>query len=177
MDSQTKVCQNCKKDFIIEPDDFEFYEKMKVNPLEFCYECGMAQIEVLRNEKVVYWGKCAHCGQKTMSLYHSKSPYTIFCHDCWWSDQWDGLSYGNNYDSGRSIVDQVIELQKRVPREAVIILNSTNCTYGSNVRDSKNCYFSFLISNSENILYSMWMVGNKDCMDCHKITDSEFYPD
>ncbi len=30
MESQTKNCQNCKKDFIIEPEDFNFYEKIKV---------------------------------------------------------------------------------------------------------------------------------------------------
>ena len=29
--TQIKKCQNCKKDFIIEPDDFSFYEKMKKN--------------------------------------------------------------------------------------------------------------------------------------------------
>lgn len=27
MNSETKQCQNCKKDFTIEPDDFAFYEK------------------------------------------------------------------------------------------------------------------------------------------------------
>ena len=36
--SQTKNCQNCKKDFVIEPDDFSFYEKMKVPPPTFCSE-------------------------------------------------------------------------------------------------------------------------------------------
>ena len=28
--SETKVCQNCHNEFTIEPDDFTFYEKMKV---------------------------------------------------------------------------------------------------------------------------------------------------
>ncbi|MDP3882983.1 MAG: hypothetical protein Q8Q48_02920 [Candidatus Staskawiczbacteria bacterium] len=28
MESQIKNCQNCKKDFVIEPDDFAFYEKL-----------------------------------------------------------------------------------------------------------------------------------------------------
>ena len=32
MNSETKTCQNCKQSFIIEPEDFEFYEKMKVPP-------------------------------------------------------------------------------------------------------------------------------------------------
>lgn len=28
--SETKICQNCKKDFTIDPEDFKFYEKIKV---------------------------------------------------------------------------------------------------------------------------------------------------
>jgi hypothetical protein len=32
---ETKICQNCKKNFIIEPDDFGFYEKIKVPPPTF----------------------------------------------------------------------------------------------------------------------------------------------
>ena len=28
MNQQTKTCVNCKKDFIIEPEDFNFYEKI-----------------------------------------------------------------------------------------------------------------------------------------------------
>ena len=36
--SETKTCQNCKNDFIIEPDDFSFYEKMKVPAPTFCPE-------------------------------------------------------------------------------------------------------------------------------------------
>jgi len=31
--NETKNCQNCKNDFTIEPDDFSFYEKIKVPPL------------------------------------------------------------------------------------------------------------------------------------------------
>lgn len=31
MDNQEiKICQNCQKDFVIEPDDFAFYAKIKV---------------------------------------------------------------------------------------------------------------------------------------------------
>ena len=41
--SETKVCQNCKKDFVIEPDDFAFYEKMKVPAPTFCPDCRMTQ--------------------------------------------------------------------------------------------------------------------------------------
>ncbi|KKT07962.1 MAG: hypothetical protein UV85_C0003G0087 [Candidatus Nomurabacteria bacterium GW2011_GWB1_43_19] len=32
MKQEIKTCQNCKKDFMIEPEDFNFYEKIKVPP-------------------------------------------------------------------------------------------------------------------------------------------------
>lgn len=30
--SENKICQNCKTQFTIEPEDFKFYEKIKVPP-------------------------------------------------------------------------------------------------------------------------------------------------
>ena len=36
MNSETRNCQNCKKDFTIEPDDFSFYEKMDVCQPKIC---------------------------------------------------------------------------------------------------------------------------------------------
>jgi len=29
MTSETKTCQNCKQNFVIEPEDFKFYEKIR----------------------------------------------------------------------------------------------------------------------------------------------------
>ena len=34
--NEKRICQNCKKDFIIEPDDFGFYEKIGVFPPKMC---------------------------------------------------------------------------------------------------------------------------------------------
>jgi DNA-directed RNA polymerase subunit RPC12/RpoP len=39
METETRICQNCQKDFIIEPDDFGFYEKINVPLPTFCPEC------------------------------------------------------------------------------------------------------------------------------------------
>ncbi|MFA6585673.1 MAG: cytochrome C551 [Candidatus Paceibacterota bacterium] len=43
MKSEIKTCQNCKKDFTIEPEDFNFYEKINVPPPTFCPECRMVR--------------------------------------------------------------------------------------------------------------------------------------
>ena len=31
-----KICQNCKQNFTIEPEDFTFYDKIKVPSPTFC---------------------------------------------------------------------------------------------------------------------------------------------
>ena len=48
MKSETRNCQNCKKDFVIEPDDFSFYEKIKV-PSEI--QKIVAERDKVRKEK------------------------------------------------------------------------------------------------------------------------------
>jgi len=49
MQSETKLCQNCKQSFNIESDDFSFYEKMEVLPPESCPECRQEQRALFRN--------------------------------------------------------------------------------------------------------------------------------
>lgn len=51
---EVRNCANCKNDFTIEPDDFSFYEKMKVAPLFLCFQCAMSRLTSLRNERIVY---------------------------------------------------------------------------------------------------------------------------
>ena len=56
MEQEIKVCQNCKKDFTIEPDDFAFYEKIKVPAPTFCPECRLQRRLAFRNERALYMG-------------------------------------------------------------------------------------------------------------------------
>ena len=170
---QSKKCLDCGTPFTVSESDASFYQKMKVNAPDFCPQCGVQRMMVFRNERIVYKRTCEKCNRETMSLYHPDSPYVVYCHDCWWSDKWEGTEYGAEYDSSRPLINQFKELQHKVPREALIILNSTNSDYGNNVRESKDCYFCFLVANCERLLYSVWMVGAKECMDVHKVTDSE----
>ena len=51
MKSETKVCQNCKSDFTIEPDDFNFYGKIKVPAPTFCAECRLIRRLANREER------------------------------------------------------------------------------------------------------------------------------
>ncbi len=171
--NETKICQNCKKSFTLIPDDFEFFKKMEVDPPNLCADCGVGRMMALRNERVVYKGRCALCKKSTLSQYAPGSPYVVYCHDCWWSDKWEGADFAKEYDPSRPLFEQFKELQLKVPREAVIIVNSPGCEYGNNIRDSKNCYFSFLMSTCENVYYSMWITDAKDCIDNRRLLGGE----
>lgn len=174
MESQTKTCQNCKNSFTIEPEDFEFFKQMSVSVPELCLECGVGRAMALRNERHLYKGACGKCGKATLSMYSPDYPYVVYCHDCWWGDSWNGSDFGLEYNSNRPLLDQMRNLQKIVPREALVIRNSTNCDYGNHVRNSKDIYFSYLIALSENVLYSTWISNNvKDCINCSKVIESE----
>lgn len=50
MNSETRNCQNCKQPFTIEPDDFGFYEQIKVPPPTWCSDCRLMRRMSFRNE-------------------------------------------------------------------------------------------------------------------------------
>src|ERR1035437_6171651 len=115
MQSQIKNCQNCKKDFIIEPDDFSFYEKIKVPPPTFCPECRSQRRLAWRNDFVFYNRNCDLCKRKIISIYSPDNPQIIYCNKCWWRDGWDVSSYGQDYDFSRSFFEQLKELSLKAP--------------------------------------------------------------
>ena len=86
-EKETKQCQNCKKDFTIEPEDFAFYEKMKVPVPKICPKCRFIRRGLFRNESTLYNSKCALCGKNIITMYNPKSPYTVYCLECYDSDK------------------------------------------------------------------------------------------
>ena len=129
MQPQTKICQNCKTDFTIEPEDFEFYEKIKVPSPTFCPECRMVRRMVWRNERAFYKRKCDLCQKDIISVYSSQSPKKVYCSNCWNGDKWDAIDYGQNIDFSESFFEQFKNLQKQVPRVALINIKSVNSDY------------------------------------------------
>jgi len=167
--SEKIECQNCKKEFTIEPDDFSFYEKIKVPPPTFCPTCRMQRRYIWRNTMTLYSGKCGLCSKSVVTLYAPDSGITIYCNKCWWSDKWDPKSYGVNYDFSRPFFEQFIELMYKVPHMAVVNddgIASLNCEYTHDIWFSKNCYMCFSGWRVENVMYSFFTESGRDMMDC-----------
>ncbi|MBI4094987.1 MAG: hypothetical protein HY435_02220 [Candidatus Liptonbacteria bacterium] len=83
MKLETKVCQNCKNQFTIEPEDFQFYEKIAVPPPTFCPACRFQRRLMFRNERVLYKRTCDLCTQSILSIFAPDKPYKVFCQPCY----------------------------------------------------------------------------------------------
>ncbi|MFH0806160.1 MAG: hypothetical protein V1885_00300 [Candidatus Brennerbacteria bacterium] len=170
MTSETKTCQNCKQSFVIEPDDFTFYEKVKVPAPTWCPHCRMVRRQLFRNERTLYKTNCALCKKGTLSMYAPEKEYTVYCTECYASDKWDPLSYGVQYDFGKPLLSQFKELMRVVPRRAlyqdfasnseytnmsVYMNNSYLCFGGHHYEDSQYCAQNFYLANCIDTDFSM----------------------
>lgn len=167
MESQTKQCQSCKKDFIIEPDDFNFYEKMKVPAPTFCPECRLIRRLAFRNEKTFYRRNCDKCKKPMISVFSPQTKLTIYCSPCWWGDDWEGLDYGVDFDPQRPFILQVRDLFQKVPIMNLFGLYTTleNSDYTNMVSYLKNCHMVTYSDFGENITYGSFVNHSKDSVD------------
>ncbi|MCR4328207.1 MAG: hypothetical protein NUV53_01685, partial [Patescibacteria group bacterium] len=175
MSAETKTCQSCKSQFAIEPEDFTFYEKIKVPPPTFCWRCRMQRRNNWRNERSLYKRKCNAPGhdENIVSMYAPDSPYVIYDQKYWWGDGWDPLMYGTAYDFSKPFFSQFRDLLKQVPLPAVANVNPVNSEYCNASDSNKNCYLSFALGYCENVYYSNKIGWGKDCLDCYMVTKSE----
>ncbi|MFA6392982.1 MAG: hypothetical protein WCW54_02775 [Candidatus Paceibacterota bacterium] len=163
---EIKSCQNCKKDFTIEPDDFNFYEKIEVPPPTFCPECRRQRRYSWRNERTLYRRNCDLCKKSIIALYSPEGPNKVYCLTCWWGDSWNAKEFSQDFDFSRPFFEQFRELQIKVPRMALVVKNSPNCEYTNHASNSKNCYLTFALFNSEDVLYSNRILNSKMICDC-----------
>ena len=66
---ETKNCQQCKKSFEIESEDFDFYEKIGVPAPTFCPECRLIRRLTFRNDRTLYKRTCEMCNNDVISIY------------------------------------------------------------------------------------------------------------
>ena len=172
--SQNIVCQNCKDNFTIEPEDFNFYEKMQVPAPTFCPECRLQRRLVWRNERSLYRRKCELCGQNIISMYSPESPFSVYCHECWWGDGWDSLKYGRDYNFSKPFFEQFKELMLRVPRANLIQKDVVNSPYTNWPAHIKNSYLVFGGHDIEDSAYiSLRSHFLKQCFDVSYSYSSE----
>lgn len=160
---------------MIEKEDFNFYEKMKVPPPTWCPECRLVRRWSFSNTWSLYWRDCDLCKSRTMSMYSPKQKIKVYCPECWWGDSWDGTEYGMDYDPGRPFFEQFKELFDKTPHVALETLYTSlvNSNYSNALAWSKNCYQIFWADYCESVYYSSILNNLKWSSDCIRGFSSE----
>lgn len=174
MNSETKQCQNCKHGFVIEPDDFMFYGKMKVPPPTFCPECRLQRRMAFRNELVLHRKESAATGKEIISIFRPDSPIKVYEQEAFYSDDWDPMVYGTDYDFSKPFFTQFKELMLKTPTIALFDSKSTNSSYCNVTVEHKNCYLSSAGWTNEDCMYLNRGAGNKNSLDLYICGRNEF---
>jgi len=166
MNSEQRKCQNCHQQFVIEADDFAFYERMQVPFPTFCWECSL--------KHKMGWGICFMLKKRTCDAPgHEEQIFsrfgdekvTVYDHQFWWSDKWDAPSFGREYDFNRPFFEQLKELYIAVPLPNLMIVNSINCEYCPSAQDCKDCYLIVGGFGSQECMYSITPVLSQRVVD------------
>ena len=141
----TKQCTKCSKSFKLTQWDLEFYQRIDVPQPTLCPDCRQQRRLAWRNEHSLYNRRCDLCQRDSISIYPTNSPFTVYCHDCWWSDRWNALSYGQKIDWSRPFFEQWKELRDQVPHYSRLVIEATmqNSDYINTCSAAKNCYLIF----------------------------------
>ncbi|MFA5793084.1 MAG: hypothetical protein WC897_04430 [Candidatus Gracilibacteria bacterium] len=186
-----KVCKKCGNAFNIEDVDMEFYSKVSpvfngikyaVPSPNFCPECRWIRRASHRNFRKLYHRKSDFSGAQMISIYSSDKPFKVYSLPEWWSDRWNALQYGRDFDFNRPFFEQFQELYNAVPKSSVNVSNSENCTYTNQSYGSQNCYLVFGNIENQDSFYSHILWYSKNCFDmlysyscekCYECVDCE----
>jgi uncharacterized protein YbaR (Trm112 family) len=172
--SQKVLCQNCRNEFVIEPDDFGFYEKIKVPPPTWCPECRMKRRMVFRNERRLFRQTDCLTGEKILSIFPAESGHQIMQERDWWSqEKWHPLSYGKEFDPSRPFLAQLLGLYQEVPKYNTAATRMVNSDYSGNASNLRNCYLLFNSNFTEDSAYGNGVDYSKNCYDISHIQKSE----
>ena len=175
MTSEIKQCQNCRQNFTIESEDFQFYEKVKVPPPTWCPECRTIRRFLFRNERTWYRRICDATQEATLSMFTQDAPFPVYELNYWKSDAWDPFSYGREVDFSLPFLDQWKKLFHAVPEPNLAQKNTVNSEYSNYVLNLKNCYFVASNDTAEDCAYTFTFVLNaRNCLDAHISRDIEW---
>lgn len=179
---ENRICRNCYAAFTSEDDDLAFLDK--VSPLiaekkyqlpapTLCPNCRFQRRAAYRNDRNLFERTCDVSGKKIISMYGPDSPVKVIDRDIWWSDAWEPLASGRNYDFSRSFFEQFAELERDAPHPNLILLQAENSPYANYNLANKNCYLCFAGNYLEDSLYCYNVEKSRDCVDGFFTYDSE----
>ena len=178
-----KTCKNCQQNLEITDEDLKFYDKISpiftgkkysLPPPNLCPDCRSQQRMQFRNFRNLYNAKSALSGEKIISMYHPQLNYKVYSINEWWSDQWEGLNFGQEYSFDKDFFEQFYDLQLKVTKLPLKQLQCEACEYSNFAFKSQNCYLVFGCVENQDCLYGHIVWRSKDCLDGLYIYECNF---
>ena len=169
----TKTCAVTGQSFEILDEDQAMLKKLgmplpTLSPVE-----RQRRRMAFRNDHKLYHRKCDKTGKQILSLYDTDSPYTVYNQDLFWSDEWNPMDYGRDFDFERPFFEQYAELQSEVPRLAINGIGNENSEYTSFAGWCRNCYLMFTSDRNEDCYFGAYSFASNCCADMLFVSDSE----
>jgi hypothetical protein len=178
-----RSCTLCSNQFDISEADLAFYDKVSptfagqkfsIPPPTLCPSCRNQRRISFRNERTLYKRRCDLTGQSSLSMYAPGTTLTNYCKEAWYSDRWDALRYGREFDFTRPFFEQFAELNNAVPQLALNHqTENQNCDFTNLVSRNKDCFYIFAGNDNEGCFYSTYIQGCRDVADSFFIFKSE----
>lgn len=170
-----RTCRISGKDYIISPLEQRLCTKLGVPlPTLHPYE-RMLRLTAFSNFTTLFHGQCHATNKPLLKFYRDEQQFPVYSSPHWWSDNWNPLTYGRDYDFDRPFFTQFSELKNSVPQPALAVQYTTleNCEYVNGASHCKNCYLLFHGAFNEDCYFCKVAWRSRDCIDCTSIYDCE----
>jgi len=169
-----KICAVSGKEFEITQEDLEFYKRMDVPIPTLCPEERARRRFAWRNERTLYWRKCDGSEKRILSIFSEDKPFTVYDTEYWYSDKWNPMDFGRDFDFSKPFFSQFRELMEAVPQLARSAGgHSENSEYSNQADYLKNCFWVFEAMSSESCYFCSQITNAKDCTECSPVQKSE----
>lgn len=182
MSTINKTCRQCQAQFEVMDSDLEFYDKvspvygnkkMLIPPPTLCTDCRQIRRLTWRGEKKLYHRGCDLCKKPMVTIFRPENGYTVYCRDCFWSDNWSPLDHGKDFDFSRPFFEQFDELIRSTPLVSAYLIEPENSDYNNNASFIKNCYLLTSSNRSQDCYYGYFVNDSANCIDCTSIKRCE----
>ena len=167
----------CENTFDIVDEDIDFLKFFSVPAPKYCPTCRRIRRFGYMNTSQLFKRGCdapGH-GEQMISSIPAECPFDVVDFHYYASDEFDPFSFGAEYQSGASGLDQIFELRKKVPVPSMLNRDSScvNSEYSMGGRNAKNCYFTSGCYAVEDAWYSALVNKSREIMDSRAIRDCD----
>ncbi len=169
-----KNCIQCQSPFKVTAEDKKFLKKFDMPDPTMCFDCRLQRRMAFYNRYKLYRRKCDLKGEDIISIFSPDKEFKAYKTREWYSDKFDPIQYGRNFDFNRPFFEQFAEFYKSVPQNALAILgDNVNSDFTNDNYKLKDCYLVFDGEQAEKSFYGQSFVGLKNCLDFFFLHQSE----